>query len=93
VDLDLRQTGAIPPGTTVWWRWIVRAAGGEEVTTPDQKLVVEDPQHTWHETTAGPLHLHWYTGSTDFARTLTDAGQAALRKIRQAMGVETRGDI
>ena len=90
---DLRRTGAVPPGTTIWWRWIVRAAGGEEITTPDQTLLVEDPQHTWHETTAGPLHLHWYMGSTSFAETLADAGQAALGKIRQTMGVEYQGDI
>jgi len=89
---DLRRTGAVPPGTTIWWRWILRA-GGEEQTTPDESLVIEDAQHTWREATAGPLHLHWYQGSTSFAQTLADAGQTALAQIRQSMGVEFEGEI
>ena len=90
---DFRRTGALPPGTAVWWRWKLHAAGGEEQTTPDQSLLIEDTQHTWRETTAGPLHLHWYMGSTSFAQTLIDAGQTALGTIHQAMGVEYEGDI
>jgi hypothetical protein len=90
---DLRRTGPLPPGTTVWWRWILRDGSGAEVTTPDLSLVVEDNQHAWRETAADPLQLHWYTGNTGFAETLLDAGETALGTIRQAMGVEYEGDI
>ena len=90
---DLRRTGALPPGTTIWWRWILRTAGGDELTTPDLSLVIEDRQRTWQSITTGPLQLHWYTGTPGFAQALIDAGEAALGTIRQAMGVEYEGDI
>jgi hypothetical protein len=90
---DLRRTGALPPGTTVWWRWIIRDGSGEEVTTPDQSLVIEDTHHPWTERTAGPLHLYWYSGEASFADALLQAGQRALAAIRASTDIDFDGDV
>ncbi|MCJ7514088.1 MAG: peptidase MA family metallohydrolase, partial [Anaerolineales bacterium] len=90
---DLRRTGALPPGTEVWWRWIVQDSAGGELTTPDQSIVVEDTQRSWRNTASDPIDLYWYTGDNRFADTLMGAAQAALVTIREATGVEYDGDI
>ena len=85
---DLRRTGALPPGTTVWWHWVVQDGAGHSLTTPDQTLVIEDTDHTWKEASAGPLRLHWYAGEAAFADTLLQAGQQALASIRASTGID-----
>ena len=90
---DLRRTGALPPGTTVWWRWILRDVSGAELITPDQQLSLEDTRHTWQERTSGLLQLYWYEGTPTFAQGLLDAGEDALATIRMAMGVHDEGEI
>src|SRR5512139_1351905 len=35
---ELRRTGAVPPGATVSWRWVI-GAGAETYTTPEEQLV------------------------------------------------------
>jgi len=90
---DLRRTGALPPGTTIAWRWIVRDDSGAELVTPDRTIVIDDTQYDWRETTAGPLRLHWYSGDSSFARDLLEAGEEALQTIRHATGIVYEGEI
>jgi hypothetical protein len=90
---DLRRTGALPPGTTVRWRWIVRDRSGAQVTTPDRQVTLEDPQHPWQDATAGPLRLNWYEGDSAFAQDLLAAGSAALASVRTSMGIPSPGEL
>lgn len=85
---QLRRTGPLPPGTTVWWSWRVREAGGAELVTPRQEVVFEDPSQAWRTLRAGPLTLHWASGSEADARTLLERGERALGDLRELTGVE-----
>jgi hypothetical protein len=83
---ELRRTGALPPGTTVWWRWTLQEAGGGEFETPEEQLTIEDDSHTWQQIESKSLVLHWYDGSQDFAQTLLAAGQATIDRLEENIG-------
>lgn len=87
-EWDLRRTGALPPGTNVWWRWNVSDSAGKNIVTPKQTLRFEDESITWQTLETDDLLLYWHSGSTSFAQALMDAGVIALEDLREATGVD-----
>lgn len=90
---DLHRTGPLPPGTNVWWRWILSDASGEDLVTPDQNLHFTDETHQWRSLDSDSLNLFWYEGTTDFAQALVDAGEESLERMRQVTGAEVERKI
>ncbi|MBN1430364.1 MAG: hypothetical protein JXB07_18485 [Anaerolineae bacterium] len=82
---ELRRTGALPPGTLVWWRWILQDAGGEQYETPEEQLIIEDDTHQWQQVESDKIVLRWYNGTEDFARLLLDAGQATVDSLEESL--------
>lgn len=87
---ELRRTGAHPPGTTVWWQWVI-GSGGETLRTPEEQLVVVDESRRWNEMKSDQIVLYWYEGSDDFARALLDAGQSTVDSLEEDL--DTRVDV
>jgi hypothetical protein len=85
---NLRRTGPIPPGTKVWWRWILQDSSGNRTQTPVQELYFEDESHDWETLETESLILYWYAGDSPFAQNLIDAGEEALGRLLQMTGVE-----
>lgn len=90
---NMRQRGILPPGTMIWWRWDIRDAAGNLLVTPEQNLRFSDETFNWREVDTPSLKLHWYDGTTDFARTLIDAGEESLEKLQQVTGVAMADQI
>jgi hypothetical protein len=90
---NLRRTGPIPPGTKVWWRWIIHDSSGISTQTPIQELYFEDESHYWESLETDSLILYWYSGDDQFARNLADAGEEALSRLLQMTGVEIDSKI
>lgn len=84
---NLRRAGTLPPGTVVWWRWILQDDAGVITTTEQQSLVFIDDQFSWQSLTSGNLTLLWYAGSSDFASQLLEAGVDALTLLEDMTGV------
>src|SRR5512140_1856331 len=59
---DMRQSGSLPPGATVWWFWQVTDSGGAQFTSPTQTVVWLDNTHSWQTLTGGNINLHYYNG-------------------------------
>jgi hypothetical protein len=85
---NLRRTGPMPPGTMVWWRWILRDSTGDEVETPVQSLEFTDTLYPWKLLETESLMVYWYIGDQDFARKLANAGEGALQDLRKLTGVQ-----
>src|SRR5574341_1459091 len=52
---DMRQSGSLPPGAQIWWRWRYTDATGKE-TVSDQKTVTWlDNIHKWQMLTEGDV--------------------------------------
>jgi hypothetical protein len=90
---DMRQSGSLPPGATVWWRWIYTDAAGKESSTDVQTAAWLDDIHDWQTISSGDLRLHWYDNDKAFAQTMLDAGLEGLRRNKEQAGLTTEDPI
>jgi hypothetical protein len=44
---DMRQSGSLPPGTTIWWRWRYTDSTGKEFLSEKQTVTWLDDLHDW----------------------------------------------
>ena len=76
---EMRQSGSLPPGAQLWWRWRVSDANGQETVTETQTATWLDDVHDWQTMNNGDLlRLHWYEGDTTFADDLVKAASDGL---------------
>jgi hypothetical protein len=84
---DMRQSGSLPPGATIWWRWRYADETGKE-TISDQKTVNWlDSEHNWKTINKDKINLHWYSGDQTFAQDLLNAAQGGLDFNRTKSGL------
>ncbi len=86
---DMRQSGSIPPGATLWWHWLVTDANGSEFTSPTQTIIWIDSTHNWQVISGGNINLHYYDGGQSFGQTLHDAAAQALVRLSSDVGITT----
>lgn len=90
---DMRQSGSLPPGTTIWWRWVYTDSAGKEFSTEIKTATWLDDIHNWQTLTSGDLRLHWYENDDAFAQTMLDAGLEGLRRNKEQAGLTTDAPI
>jgi hypothetical protein len=84
---DMRQSGSLPPGAQVWWRWRYTDESGKETVTDQQTITWLDNAHAWQTISKGDIRLHWYDGSASFAQQLLDAADSGLRRDEASTGL------
>jgi hypothetical protein len=90
---EMRQSGSLPPGTTVWWRWLVSDAGGTHFTSPTKTILWLDAIHPWRVINGGNINLHYYNGGASFGQQLHDSASQALVRLSQDVGVSTESPV
>ncbi len=76
---EMRQSGSLPPGAQLWWRWRITDANGAETVTATETATWLDDVHDWETMNNGDyLRLHWYEGDQDFAAELAKAAYDGL---------------
>lgn len=85
---DMRQSGSLPPGTKLWWQWVVTDANGNQTTSPRKTITWLDSLHSWQTLTGGGINLHWYDGDPAFGKTLHTTAVAALKKLDADAGLK-----
>ena len=83
---DMRQTGSLPPGAQLWWRWHLVDSSGGEVRTPTETITWLDDVHAWQTLTEGNLSLHTYNAAPAMARQLLDAAVGGAERLRTELG-------
>jgi hypothetical protein len=86
---EMRQSGSLPPGSTVWWQWLVTDSGGASFTSPQQTILWLDDVHSWQVITGGDINLHYYDESASFGQQLHDAAVSALGRLSKDIGITT----
>ncbi len=86
-EWELRRSGALPPGTEVWWQWELEDASGSQITTERQTLVVEDDSHNWRERNREGVTVYWYDGSLAFGEAMLEETVTSLQQISADIGV------
>lgn len=80
-EWDMRRTGSIPPGSTVWWRWRLRDVEGNEYRSERNELAYEDDRFDWQSHQFRNITLYWHAGGADFGERLADALADGFRNI------------
>lgn len=84
---DMRQSGSLPPGETIWWQWRIVDVNGQETLTPKKTAIWLDTKYKWKTITDGDLRLHWYSGDQAFAQTLLDSASDGLALLNKDAGL------
>lgn len=84
---DMRQSGSLPPGETIWWRWRIVDANGQETLSERKTVVWLDSVHRWQTVSEGNLRLHWYLGEASYARDLLSAAAQGLERLNKEAGL------
>jgi hypothetical protein len=84
---EMRQSGSLPPGAQLWWRWRVTDANGIETVSETKSATWLDDVHTWKTLNERNINFHWYRGDNTFAQDLMTAAQSGLEFNRTQSGL------
>lgn len=90
---DMRQSGSLPPGATIWWRWRYTDESGTEFVSETKTTTWLDNTHNWQTITEEDLRLYYYGISQPYAQTLVDASLEGLRVNQEQAGLVPDGII
>ncbi len=90
---EMRQSGSMPPGATIRYRWIVTLRDGTTVRSDQQTVLWRDEIHSWQSRTRGTLTVWWYSGDTAFADALLTAGTTTLTELEALTGTKSTTPI
>ncbi|PWH13544.1 MAG: hypothetical protein DDG60_10060 [Anaerolineae bacterium] len=90
---DMRQSGSIPPGATIWWRWRITDANGQQSLTEKKTITWLDSTYKWQTLTERNVRVHWYKGNEAFAREILAAARQGLARNEQSAGLKPNGTI
>lgn len=86
---DMRQSGSLPPGTQIWWRWRYTDSNGVEFVSEKKSATWLDDVHDWQTLTGDNLRVHWYGKDQAFGQTMLNAGIEGLRRNKDQAGLTT----
>ena len=93
---EMRQSGSLPPGAQLWWRWRVTDANGHETVTEAKTGTWLDDVHDWKAMNNGDtqsVRLHWYEGDQTFAADLAKAANDGLLFNETESGLKAEAPI
>jgi hypothetical protein len=90
---DMQQSGSLPPGTQLWWRWRITDANGNETVTDTKTATWLDDVHPWQTVSNEQLNLHYYGIKKAFAQELLNAGAKGMERNKTKMGLTTDAPI
>lgn len=90
---EMRQSGSLPPGATIWWRWRYTDETGNETLSDKKTITWLDSDHNWKTISAQNLNLHWYSGDQAFAQDLLNASTGGLEFNKSKSGLTADSPI
>jgi len=90
---DMRQSGSLPPGATIWWHWRYTDEHGRETVSDQKTITWLDEVHNWQTISTGQLHLRWYGRDRNFAEKMMNAGLTGLERNEKMAGLGTSDPI
>ncbi|HEY5730348.1 MAG TPA: peptidase MA family metallohydrolase [Anaerolineales bacterium] len=90
---EMRQSGSLPPGATIWWQWRYTDETGKEAVSNRQTVTWLDSDHNWKTVSGEKLNLHYYSGDQTFAQDLLTAAKNGLEFNRTKSGLTAETPI
>lgn len=85
---EMKQSGSLPPGASLWWRWRYTDENGAENVSEGKNVTWLDSKHNWQTLTSGPINLHWYSGDQAFTQDLLNAAVTGLARLQNDAGLQ-----
>ncbi|MGE5374089.1 MAG: peptidase MA family metallohydrolase [Bacteroidota bacterium] len=91
---EMLQSGSLPPGAQIWWRWRITDVNGKETVTDKQTATWLDSVHNWKTVENGDfLRLHYYQGDQSFINALSQAAADGLKFNDEQSGLKAEAPI
>lgn len=84
---DMRQSGSLPPGTTIWWRWRYADSSGAESVSEMKTIAWLDDEHDWQTVSEDNIRIHYYGNDSAFGQTMLKSGLEGLRINKEQAGM------
>jgi hypothetical protein len=84
---EMRQSGSLPPGAQIWWRWRYVDESGRETVSDRKTVTWLDSVHSWQTLAQGEIRLHFYSGGSAFGGELLDAAVSGLSRVEKDAGL------
>ncbi|MCZ2128339.1 MAG: hypothetical protein LC099_11280 [Anaerolineales bacterium] len=84
---DMRQSGSLPPGAKIWWRWHYTDSSGKEYVGDKNEATWLDDVHAWQTVSNSQLSIHYYDKEKSFAQELLAAGTDGLKRNKEQAGM------
>jgi hypothetical protein len=81
-DWEMKKSGSIPPGATVWWRWVLTDTNGKTATVTQKTLFYTDTRFTWQIKKHTDMDIYWQGKNEDLVNTLAAEVQTRLSRIQ-----------
>lgn len=88
---NMLESGGLPPGTAIEYRWLIEDASGLRTETPLNSVQFDDARYDWSELSSGQVTVLWYEGDPSFAQELLDSALTALDRLGTDIGVSLEG--
>ncbi len=85
---EMKQSGSLPPGAQIAWRWRVTDASGKETVSEEKTVTWLDSQHDWKVIEGDGIGLYYYDRSQSEAQKLHQAAVDALQRLKADIGFE-----
>ena len=84
---NMLETGGLPPGAEIEYRWLIQDADGELTETAPSSVQFNDTRHDWNSVSSGQITVLWYEGDLSFAQQLLASALDALQRLEADIGV------
>jgi len=78
---DMQDSGGVPPGTEIEYRWLIEDASGNTYTSPYATVRYDDLRYNWRGMTSDNITLWWYDGDSSFVQQLIAAANGAAARL------------
>lgn len=85
---EMKQSGSLPPGAQISWRWRVKDASGKETLTEEQTITWIDTQHNWKVIEGDGIALYYYDRTQSQADELHQTAVNALQRLKNDIGFQ-----
>ncbi len=79
---EMKKTGSIPPGVTVWWQWEFSNFEGNNASTRQQTIKYADTRFEWKKVTQTKIDLYYHDQSQSMIDQLLAGVDASLERIK-----------
>ncbi len=92
-EWDLGDSGDLPPGAMIHWRWLLTDTNGNTFTTEEQTFSYEDPNYNWQTISSDMVTIVWAEGSMDFAWNMHTLVEKAIERLEEDAGIGPDGPV